>query len=337
MANYAAAADISYLPVPGKVAFTGNSLTMYNCGVDNVVKSLGDSMASPFRLSINQQMQVYGSTLQDRWTDANRSIIRTGGFNMVVLQEGGDLTYAKSPSNLPQFCQYAKIWADTIRATGATPVLYMMWAWRDDTGSTMLSMTNHQADEYDSVARLIHAKVIPVGRGYYKLRNDTSAVAKSINLFLDYQHALPCATYFTGCICFSALYNVSPVGNRYIGAGTACESRGPIPTPEQAAYMQQLAWSTWQQYGGADSGRGYVAPTTIRKDNAAMRGELRQTKQPLRVFGLGSSATALGTWYTISGARISTMPAPRISCGRRTNGVHLLVSRSNRSVAYARI
>jgi hypothetical protein len=259
MCSYSQISNIEtdYLPTSGKVAFIGNSLTMYNGGVDNVVRELGDALSSPLKLTIDQSIQVYGYTLKDHWIASNWKVIRNGKFNFVVMQEGGDWTYSTDPSNAKQFYQYAKMWSDTIRVTGAKPALYMMWAWNTDIGANMKKMTDFEAALYDSAARLIHAKVIPIGRGYYKLRNDTSAVANSINLFVDYQHPSACGTYFIGCIAFAALYNISPVGNQYIGAGTDCQS-SKAPTKIQASYMQKLAWETWIEYGGDDGGRGYI-------------------------------------------------------------------------------
>jgi hypothetical protein len=250
-----------FLPTPGKVAFIGNSLTMFNGGSDLVVKKLGDALPTPLHLSIDKRIQVYGLTLKDHWTDANRSVIRNGKFDMVVLQEGGDWTYDPDPSHAKQFYEYAKLWSDTIRKSGATPVLYMMWAWSTDLGEEIKRITDFQADLYDSAARLIKAKVIPIGRGYSKLRTDTSAVARSINLFVDYQHPSACGTYFIGCLSFATLYNISPVGNPYLGAGTDCQSY-PVPTKEQAIYLQKLAWETWLEFGGDDGGRGYVVRKT---------------------------------------------------------------------------
>jgi hypothetical protein len=247
----------AYLPTSGKVAFIGNSLTMLNGGTDLVVKKLGDALPTSLILTIDQSIQHYGYTLKDHWTDLNRSVIRNGKFNMVVIQEGGDWTYSTDPNHASQFYQYAKMWSDTIRKAGATPVLYMMWAWSTDTGVQIEKITDFQAAQYDSAARLINARVIPIGRGYYKLRTDTSAVARSINLFVDYQHPSACGTYFIGCIAFASLYNISPVGNPYIGEGTDCQS-SLLPTKLQAIYLQKLAWETWLEYGGDDSGRGYV-------------------------------------------------------------------------------
>lgn len=249
--------NVDYLPINANIAFIGNSLTMFNRGSDKVVQKLGDALKVPRKLTIDQSIQVYGLTLKDHWNEENRGIIRNGKFNTVVLQEGGDWTYSTDSSNAAQFYQYAKMWADTIRKSGATPVLYMLWAWDKDKGADLVKMTNHQASQYDSISRLIKAKIIPIGRGYYKLRNDSSAIAKSINLFADYQHPSACGTYFIGCIAFSALYNISPVGNPYIGAGTQAEGRGR-PTKEQALYLQKIAWETWKEYGGDDGGRGYV-------------------------------------------------------------------------------
>ena len=177
--------DTNFLPIQGKIAFIGNSLTMLNGGSDLVLKNLGDALPRPLQLSIDKRVQVYGYTLKDHWTAPNRSVVRNGKFDMVVMQEGGDWTYSVDPSHAIQFYQYAKMWSDTIRKAGARPVLYMMWAWRTDSGEQIKKITDYQAALYDSAARLIQAKVIPIGRGYYKLRNNTSSIARSINLFVD--------------------------------------------------------------------------------------------------------------------------------------------------------
>ena len=129
-----------------------------------MVKKLGDRLPTPLQLTIDQRVQTYGYTLKDHWTSANRSVISNGHFNMVVMQEGGDWTYSTNPANAEKFYQYGTLWADTIRKAGATPALYMMWAWQGDVGADMKTMTDHHAALYDSMARIIHAKVIPYGQ-----------------------------------------------------------------------------------------------------------------------------------------------------------------------------
>ena len=321
--HFSLASDIRYLPRPGKIAFIGNSLTLTNNGSDNIVKQLGDSMALPLQLTINKEIQTGGCYLSCHWSDTGKiAIVTQGHFDMVVLQEGGDLTYSNTPADAEQFYRYAQLWADTIRASGATPVLYMMWAWREDTGAAMLTKTNHQAAEYDSAARLIHAKVIPIGRGYYKLRNDTSQIAKSINLFTDYQHPTCCATYFIGCICFSALYDISPIGNAYL-SGDLGDSAS-VPTPEQARALQRIAWNTWLEYGEDDSGRGYVASNVIITGKSSGPAVFAKNKMPKIVFGY-TDASIPCAWYMLNGAHIDPA-AIRQSAGRKSfHGIFISV------------
>jgi hypothetical protein len=54
---------------------------------------------------------------------------------------------------------------------------------------------------------------------------------------------------------------MSPVGNPYTDTETDCVAY-PVPTKEQAVYLQKLSWKIWLEFGGDDSGRGYV----IRKN-----------------------------------------------------------------------
>jgi hypothetical protein len=133
-------------------------------------------------------------------------------------------------------------------------------------------------------------------------------------LFADYQHPTNCATYFIGCICFSALYNISPVGNTY---------RLSNVTNQQAGYLQQLAWNTWLEYGSNDSGRGYV-PTVVLQNVHAARSAIVKTAGPKLFIGPANVATP-GTWYTISGAKISASLVQRQTNKISTCGVSVFV------------
>jgi hypothetical protein len=325
--HFSLASDILYLPKPGKVAFIGNSLTLTNGGSDNIVKRIGDAMTPPLQLTINKEIQTGGCYLSCHWSDTSKiAIVAQGHFDMVVLQEGGDLTNSTSSADAEQFYHFAQRWADTIRTSGATPVLYMMWAWREDTGAAMLIKTNHHAAEYDSAARLIRAKVIPIGRGYYKLRNDTSQIAKSINLFTDYQHPTCCATYFIGCICFSALYGISPIGNAYLGGDLG--DSASVPTPEQARALQRIAWNTWLEYGGSDSGRGYISSNVITTKKYSGPVVFAKNKIPNIVIG-SPDACAPCAWYMLNGAHIPPT-AMRQQAGRKSfHGIFVSVPERN--------
>lgn len=130
------------------------------------------------------------------------------------------------------FTEYAKKDSDIVRARGAKPVFFMSWAYADKP-----EMTAQLAEAYTIAGNANNALVIPAGLAFAK------AVGKQpeLNLYAaDKRHPSLAGTYLASCVVFSALTGRSPVGNSYLAGIDA-------PT---AAFLQNVAWETVQEYYG---------------------------------------------------------------------------------------
>ena len=105
---------------PLRVLFIGNSLTSTN-DLPGMVAALGARTGHPIAVEMRAPG---GFALEDHWnlTDVRDELSR-GGFDWVVMQQG--------PSSLPDSGENLREWsivfADAIRAGGATPALMTVW------------------------------------------------------------------------------------------------------------------------------------------------------------------------------------------------------------------
>jgi len=103
-----------------RVLFVGNSLT-YSNDLPGMLERMGLADGRPIEaVSVSRG----GIALEDHWSiGSSRDRLDAGGWDVVVLQQG--------PSSLPEsrehLVRWAGIWAEAIRAAGATPALYMVW------------------------------------------------------------------------------------------------------------------------------------------------------------------------------------------------------------------
>ena len=130
----------------------------------------------------------------------------------------------------PVFHTFAKKHADTIRAYGARPVLFMSWAYKDRP-----EMTAQLAEQYTQAGRANDAQVVPAGLAFAK------SVQRRPDLELyapDKRHPSLAGTYLAACTVYAALLGKSPVGNSYTAG---------LPA-EVAAHLQTVAWETVREY-----------------------------------------------------------------------------------------
>ncbi len=134
------------------------------------------------------------------------------------------------PTFAPQFHEYAKKHADTVRKHGAKPVFFMSWAYADKP-----EMTAQLAEAYTQAGNANDALVIPAGLAFAR------AVAQrpQLNLYAaDKRHPSMLGTYLATATVYAALYKKSPVGLSYTAG---------IDEPT-ARFLQGVAWETVSDY-----------------------------------------------------------------------------------------
>jgi hypothetical protein len=125
----------------------------------------------------------------------------------------------------------------TVRSRGASPILFMSWAYQDKT-----EMTEQLAAEYLKAGKTNNALVVPAGLAF------ANSIAKrpDINLYdPDKRHPSLAGTYLGACVVAASVYKTKLIGFKY-NAG--------LPT-DVALYLQTVAWETAQAFH-AKEGRG---------------------------------------------------------------------------------
>ena len=233
---------------PNTEMFVGNSFFYYNNGLPAHVTLLEKAADAENKARYRATMVTIGGSGFD-WHDLE-SYFRpnaVGAYsfddnNVVVFNKPGKLYDAVVMMDCSQcpihpqlktvFTDYAKKNSEIARAHGATPILFMSWAYEDKP-----EMTAQLAEAYTVAGNANNALVIPAGLAFARLR----ATQPELNLYQpDKRHPSLAGTYLASCVTFTALTGRSPVGNSYIAGLDA-------PT---AKLLQTVAWETTQEYYG---------------------------------------------------------------------------------------
>jgi hypothetical protein len=145
-------------------------------------------------------------------------------FDAVMMMDCSRCPYDEATR--PVFHQYVKKHATTIRDKGATPFLFMTWAYADKP-----EMIDVLAREYVQAGKDNAIAVVPVGLAFARALERRPDIRLHV---ADRRHPSLEGTYLAACTVLASVYGRNPVGNSYT-AGLA---------PETAAYLQQIAWET---------------------------------------------------------------------------------------------
>jgi hypothetical protein len=233
---------------PKVTIFIGNSFFYYNNGMPSHVSLLEKAADPEHERDYRATMATIGGSGLD-WHDVE-SYFRPNaigsysfdGQNNIVFNSSGKLFDAAVMMDCSQcpihprlksvFTDYARKDSDIVRAHGAKPVLFMSWAYSDRP-----EMTAELAEAYTVAGNANNALVIPAGLAFARAREKQP----ELNLYApDKRHPSVAGTYLAACTVFAALTGRSPIGNSYL-AGI---------DPPTAAFLQQIAWDTVQDYYG---------------------------------------------------------------------------------------
>jgi hypothetical protein len=202
-----------------RVLFIGNSLTFYN-DLPAMVRDLADVDGS---VAIDvRDVSRGGYALEDHWVQpTTRDALAEGGWDVVVLQQG--------PSSLPEsranLVQWARTWAEAIRAQGAEPALYMVWP---DRGS--LARFDDVSNSYRIAADSAGAALYPAGDAW----QEAWARDSSLALFgTDEVHPSVMGSYLAALTIYRALTGRDPPG--LIDLGFSNRDEAILQTAAQAA------------------------------------------------------------------------------------------------------
>ncbi len=218
------------------VLFVGNSFTYYNNSLHNhyraLLRSALPEVAAAGRARI---MTISGGQLPEHRAGLP-AMLASENWDVVVLQ--GHSRGPIEPETAAAFRQAARDYAGLIRARGAEPVFFMTWAYTDKPEMTALLDA-----AYTGIGEELGARVVPVGLAFARATAERPDIALRT---ADARHPSLAGSYLAACTFFAALQGRSPQGIEYT-AGLDLEV---------AAYLQQLAWQTVDDYSKHRADRG---------------------------------------------------------------------------------
>jgi hypothetical protein len=194
-----------------RVLFIGNSYTHVN-NLPDIVAAI--AAADPDSAIIVPTLATRGGATL-RWHLENGPALKmldTGEWDFVVLQEQSTLNGKEIDGKLVlgeygPFHASVRDWVKRIRATRATPVLFMTWARRNEPAIT--GMQQGLADAYDTIGRELGVPVAPVGLAWGESRRRL----QSLDLHIwDASHPSSAGSYLAALILYSTLTGKSPLG-----------------------------------------------------------------------------------------------------------------------------
>lgn len=209
---------------PGEgVLFIGNSLT-YSNDLPEMVRALAEAVGEDLPVT---QVANPDYSLEDHWAGgpALRQI-RRGGWDVVVLQQG--------PSALPEsrvlLLEYARRFAEEIRAADARPALYMVWP-----SASRSADFDRVSESYRLVAEEVDGLLFPAGEAWRAAWRMGGAPPL---YSADGLHPTREGSYAAALVIYARLSGRSPVGmasRLRVGAGTV------VISDADAALLQQAA------------------------------------------------------------------------------------------------
>jgi hypothetical protein len=195
------------------------------------------------------QICVYGATLAQLWDHSQAlPMIRQGNWDYVVLQD-----YSLAAIKYQhEMSEYGGLFSNEIRAQGARPIFFMTWARKDTPGVQGLI-----ANAYTSLATANQGTLAPVGLAWAAALNGRPTLALHMK---DHRHPTPAGSYLTACVFYSVLFHQSPHGltARIVEGNNVYISLNP----DDAVYLQDVAWKTVQQAGPAAATQPATQPAT---------------------------------------------------------------------------
>lgn len=220
---------------PSRILFLGNSLTEFNGGIDMHLRGLVDASDLSDDIAIDKWLMM-DVTLGEIAEHPHPLRKIQEGHDVVVLQAHGDVEWGDPQ----QFLASASILDVEISEAGGDTALLLPWEmpeWRDYTQDDLLAT-------HRTVAEALDATIVPVGLAFQKVEQDRP----DIELQWWDGHPTMHGTYLASSVFYAALFGRSPEGLSYLPDPAWSMVGDPNVTAEQAAYLQEVAWETVQEF-----------------------------------------------------------------------------------------
>jgi hypothetical protein len=269
-----------------KTFFLGHSLINFH--VPNIVNKLSIASSQTFSYDANIGN---GATLSWHWNNPTTGqgpqwdlTLPLGGYENFILTEAVPLLNHLNSSNTyritDSLCSFADLYNPNVQY-----YIYETWHctnsgngstsgsggnacdWDNESNIPWRDRLDLDLPKWESIAdsiNLIHPNpmlVIPGGQAMARLSDSIESgtvpgLSSVFDLFVDEYHLDSRGNYFIGCVMFSVIHGISPVGlpNQLTSEFDVLYTE--YPTPAQAAIMQEIAWQTVCDYqrDGVDCG-----------------------------------------------------------------------------------
>jgi hypothetical protein len=211
-----------------RVLFIGNSFT-YTNDLPAMLEALARSRG---RHVLARELAWANATLAEHLASSSTaSALASVEWNDVVLQEQSKIPAVES-LRLADMAPPARQLVRMIRASGATPLLFLTWAhlrgWPEQSLFGYASMQAALDRGYQAASRELHTRIVPVGDAWWDAyRRPESYVLFRRDLF----HPTVAGTYLAACVFFASVFRENPQGLSY---------RAGLP-PGEASHLQAIA------------------------------------------------------------------------------------------------
>jgi len=215
--------------VPSSILFLGNSFTYRNGGLEMHIKKIDSSTNNPQILKANRATKG-GATLKILYNQPwVHDSLQHQLYDVVVLQEDiPELT----EHNVAPFFEYATLFNQEIKATGAKTVLLMAWQYERLNWVTMEQI----AEAHHELGNKLKVPVAPVGLAFQeslKARPEMAMLGK------DKEHATIQGTYLEACVVYATMYG------RVVKKVTYCPSG---VSAQEGKFLRSIAWKTVRKW-----------------------------------------------------------------------------------------
>ncbi|MGB1010245.1 MAG: DUF4886 domain-containing protein [Thiolinea sp.] len=215
--------------MPKRVLFFGNSFTYYNNSLhyhlERMVHANTDKTA--FREYEFKAITISGGKLAEHREIAAPALAMEP-WDVVILQAHS--REAIDEEMAPALYEAIDEINALTRQSHSKAMLFMTWAYQHQP-----EMIKTVSQAYADLGTALELPVIPVGLAFSKALESYPALKLHTP---DKVHPSPAGTYLAAATLYAAIYQQSPVGNRYT----------MWLQPEQAIQLQEIAWATVQEY-----------------------------------------------------------------------------------------
>ena len=238
-----------------RVLFIGNSYTFYNNLGDIVAGISRSKKGGPFI-----DATIAAAPNKDLvWHLENgpaMPALEKGGWDFVSIQEtsllpGGSMVGGKpvvgDPAKAGGFYDSVREMVKRIRAKGATPILEMTWARRDNPGT----MQQDVANAFGTIGKELDVRVAPVGLAWQEARWRLRTLEFH---FRDGAHPSEAGSYLTAAVIYATITGHDPRGAAAVIMGHPVKDDGGVDMEKMvplvdlgqptAAELQKIAWET---------------------------------------------------------------------------------------------